>query len=123
MQTLDMDDGRLNSVADESDFDLGSHAPSGTRVDKDRMEMINVYDDAQDSRFLIKHIALSNFIRVVTVYEDGTDAGKPSLTTALRQWQPRAVEMIGNFLRGLQRGAILGDGMGLGKHSLQSLLS
>ncbi|KAK2033164.1 P-loop containing nucleoside triphosphate hydrolase protein [Colletotrichum zoysiae] len=110
-----MDDDRLNSVGDESDFELGSRAPSGIRDDKDPMEMINIYDDVQIPRFLVKYIALGNFVREIPGCTDNTDLDIPGLTTELRPWQLQVVELISNFLRGPQRGAILGDGMGLGK--------
>ncbi|WQF76079.1 Putative P-loop containing nucleoside triphosphate hydrolase, SNF2-like domain superfamily [Colletotrichum destructivum] len=65
-------------------------------------------------RFLVRYVALGNFVRL-----NQGKLGHPGkyhhAGSCDRAWQKKAFELMRDFIRGPQRGVILGDGMGLGK--------
>ncbi|KAF4780876.1 hypothetical protein HER10_EVM0003842 [Colletotrichum scovillei] len=64
--------------------------------------------------FLVKYIALGVYIRG-DFQEMDKFRPSPNLETVLRPWQQEGAELLSHMLNGPLRGAVLGDGMGLGK--------
>ncbi|WDK22712.1 hypothetical protein CGRA01v4_14002 [Colletotrichum graminicola] len=115
MQAQEQKHSPSGSIEDQSECEAGSGDSGGTGEDKDPMEMINAGNDVHTHRFLVKYSALSTFVREIPGQPDGQDVIVPGLTTELRPWQLQAVRKISHLLRGPQKGAILGDEMGLGR--------